>query len=113
QGRRRGWGRGSVQLGILTVDTREGSDSRSMNMSEPAMTAGAEEQPPDTQDSFRLLVESVKDYAIFMLDPKGTITSWNPAAERLKGYRASEIIGRHFSAFYTAEDQASGKPDRA
>jgi PAS domain S-box-containing protein len=58
---------------------------------------------------FRLLVESVKDYAIFILDPKGHIATWNPGAERIKGYRASEIIGKHFSVFYPTEDAASGK----
>jgi len=84
-----------------------------MSIREPRANAGAEEQhPPDAEDSFRLLVESVKDYAIFMLDPTGTITSWNPGAERLKGYLASEIIGRHFSAFYTADERKAGKPER-
>jgi PAS domain S-box-containing protein len=53
---------------------------------------------------FRLLVESVKDYAIFMLDPRGRVISWNPGAERLKGYRADEILGQHFSRFYPPEE---------
>jgi len=60
----------------------------------------------------RLLVDNLKDYAITMLDPKGTVTSWSPAAERLKGYRSNEIIGKHFSTFYTPEDSASGKTER-
>jgi PAS domain S-box-containing protein len=60
---------------------------------------------------YRLLVESVVDYAIFMLDPRGHVATWNEGAERIKGYRPDEIIGRHFSAFYTAEDMARGKPD--
>ena len=59
---------------------------------------------------YRLLVESVVDYAIFMLDSDGRVASWNAGAQRIKGYTAAEIIGRHFSAFYTAEDMASGKP---
>jgi PAS domain S-box-containing protein len=54
---------------------------------------------------FRLLVESVKDYAIFILDPQGYVSTWNAGAERIKGYQASEIIGRHFSVFYPAEDE--------
>jgi PAS domain S-box-containing protein len=58
---------------------------------------------------FRLLVESVKDYAIFILDPTGHVSSWNPGAERIKGYKSEEIIGRHFSAFYSAEEIAAGK----
>jgi PAS domain S-box-containing protein len=61
---------------------------------------------------FRLLVETVKDYAIFMLDPAGRISTWNAGAERIKGYRAEEIIGRHFSAFYPPEDVAAGKCER-
>jgi PAS domain S-box-containing protein len=62
---------------------------------------------------FRLLVEAVTDYAIYMLDPSGIVTSWNPGAERFKGYRAAEIIGKHFSRFYTEEDRATGLPARA
>ena len=60
---------------------------------------------------YQLLVESVRDYAIFALDPKGVILSWNAGAERIKGYSAEEIIGRHFSIFYTAEDLAARKPE--
>jgi PAS domain S-box-containing protein len=59
--------------------------------------------PKIDADVFRLLVESTVDYAIFLLDPDGRVASWNPGAERLKGYTASEIIGRHFSTFYTAD----------
>jgi PAS domain S-box-containing protein len=62
-------------------------------------------------EQFRLLVESVKDYAIFILDPQGNIVSWNEGAQRIKGYSPDEIIGRHFSRFYTPEDLARGKPD--
>jgi PAS domain S-box-containing protein len=65
-----------------------------------------------SEERFRLLVDSVKDYAIFMLDPRGYVTSWNQGAERIKGYRATEIIGRHFSIFYPAEDRAAGEPAR-
>jgi PAS domain S-box-containing protein len=61
-------------------------------------------------DLHRLLVDSVRDYAIFALDPAGHIISWNPGAERIKGYTASEIIGQHFSKFYPAHDIAAGKP---
>ncbi|MGB3204254.1 MAG: PAS domain-containing sensor histidine kinase [Crinalium sp.] len=62
------------------------------------------------EDSFRLLVEGAKDYAIFLLDPKGYIISWNAGAESLQGYLAEEIIGKHFSCFYLAEDVKNGKP---
>ena len=67
----------------------------------------------ETERRFRLLVESVTDYAIYMLDPQGHIINWNPGAERIKGYPREEAIGRHFSVFYTAEDRAAGVPKRA
>src|SRR5688572_22016694 len=63
-------------------------------------------------DHCRLLVESVVDYAIFMLDAEGCIATWNLGAEKIKGYRADEIIGQHFSKFYTEEDLEVRKPDR-
>jgi PAS domain S-box-containing protein len=62
------------------------------------------------EERFRLLVEKVKDYAIFMLDPEGRIMSWNKGAEQLKGYRAEEIIGKHISCFYSPEDIERGHP---
>ena len=65
-----------------------------------------------TEESFRLMVESVSDYAIVMLDPQGRVVSWNSGAERIKGYTAEEIVGQHFSRFYTREDIACGAPQR-
>jgi PAS domain S-box-containing protein len=70
-----------------------------------------EEQLRSSEERFRLLVDSVRDYAIFMLDPNGLVESWNSGAQAIKGYQASEIIGRHFSTFYTPEDQQAGKPE--
>ncbi|MDR5735952.1 HAMP domain-containing sensor histidine kinase [Caballeronia sp. LZ025] len=61
--------------------------------------------------SFKLLVDSVRDYAIFMLSETGVVATWNPGAQRLKGYAASEIVGRHFSVFYTPDQLASGRPE--
>ncbi len=67
-----------------------------------------------TQDGqYRLLVEAITDYAIYMLDPSGVVKSWNPGAQRFKGYQAAEILGKHFSTFYTLEDRAKGEPERA
>src|SRR5437762_12781831 len=57
------------------------------------------------------MVENVQDYAILMLDPQGYVISWNTGAERIKGYRADEIVGQHFSRFYPAEDIERGKPE--
>ena len=62
---------------------------------------------------FAMLVQGVKDYAIYMLDPDGRVANWNEGAERNKGYKAHEIVGRHFSQFYSADDLADGLPDRA
>ncbi len=72
-----------------------------------------EEDLRRSEERFRLLVAAVSDYAIFMLDPEGRIASWNLGGERIKGYRAEEILGRHFSVFYPAEEVAAGKPERA
>lgn len=66
-----------------------------------------------SEDHYRLLVNAITDYAIYMLSPEGIVTNWNPGAERFKGYSADEIIGEHFSRFYTAQDRAVGLPDRA
>jgi PAS domain S-box-containing protein len=67
----------------------------------------------DTERRFRMLVEGVTDYAIYMLDPNGNIINWNPGAERIKGYARHEVIGRHFSAFYTPEDLSLNLPQKA
>jgi PAS domain S-box-containing protein len=72
----------------------------------------AEAALKESEDRFRLVVESVKDYAIFMLDPNGYILTWNQGAQRIKGYRPEEIIGRHFSIFYEEKDRRDGKPER-
>jgi PAS domain S-box-containing protein len=64
------------------------------------------------EEELRLLIANVTDYAIFLLDPQGRVSSWNAGAERIKGYRADEIIGQHFSCFYPGEDVAKGKPQR-
>jgi len=64
-----------------------------------------------SEDRFRLLIDSVKDYAILMLDPAGQIVSWNSGAERIQGYCTAEIVGQHFSRFYRREDVDAGKPD--
>lgn len=63
-----------------------------------------------TDDPFRLLVQSIVDYAIYMLDPEGNVTSWNAGAERIKGFQTDEIVGKHFSNFYTEDDRKAGVP---
>jgi PAS domain S-box-containing protein len=72
----------------------------------------AEEQIRRSEERFRMLVDGVKDYAIFMLDPDGLVATWNAGAERIKGFTAREIIGKHFSIFYDVADVRSGKCER-
>jgi len=74
--------------------------------------AGLTELADISDDPFRLLVQSIVDYAIYILDPTGRVTSWNAGAERIKGFNADEVIGKHFSLFYTEEDRKAGTPDR-
>src|SRR6266478_6621098 len=73
----------------------------------------AEDALKKSQEEFRLLVQGVSDYAIFMLDAAGVVTNWNLGAQRIKGYLPEEIIGNHFSKFYTDEDRKTGEPQKA
>jgi PAS domain S-box-containing protein len=73
----------------------------------------AQEALRESEQQFTLLVNGISDYAVYMLSPEGNVTNWNPGAQRIKGYSAEEVIGSHFSRFYTPEDQASGQPARS
>ncbi|NBJ11373.1 hybrid sensor histidine kinase/response regulator [Microvirga arsenatis] len=73
----------------------------------------AQEALRESEERFRLLVQGVTDYAIYMLDPQGRVTNWNSGAQRIKGYSEEEIVGKHFSQFYTEEDLATNLPKRA
>src|SRR6266571_78611 len=77
----------------------------------PRPQLGSSEASED--ELFRRLVEAVTDYALYMLDPNGIVSNWNAGAQRIKGYAPSEVIGRHFSQFYTEEDRARGEPARS
>lgn len=72
----------------------------------------AKQKLEKSEESFKLFVESVKDYALYMLDTSGNIISWNSGAELIKGYRPDEIIGKNSNIFYTEEDRKAGKPER-
>src|ERR1700737_3515187 len=71
----------------------------------------AEEALRDSEEKYRTLLDEIRDYAIFMLDPQGLVVSWNAGAERIKGYRADEIIGHNFSCFFPPEDIKWGRPE--
>jgi PAS domain S-box-containing protein len=89
------------------------SDAGSHQSEEHQQTAEVRDNRPQSKEQeaqFRLLVEAVQDYAIFMLDPSGRIRTWNLGAQRIKQYAAEEIIGKHFSIFYPEEDNRNGKP---
>jgi PAS domain S-box-containing protein len=81
------------------------TDSNLTNLTEEAMS--------ESEDGLRLLLSGIKDYAIFMLDAKGIVKTWNYGAQRIKGYTADEIIGKHFSCFYSEEDKGDNKPGEA
>src|SRR3954471_12336759 len=76
-------------------------------------TEARPDAPLTDEQRFRRLIEAVTDYAIYMLDPHGTVTSWNAGAQRFKGYTPDEIIGEHFSRFYTEADRQTDLPRRA
>ena len=120
----------SVVTAILLLTERQHSQLRTLLTQEPARSNSAIQHLPNvderlderrqatealrqSDERFRLLVDGIADYAIYMLDPAGFVTSWNSGAERLKGYQAQEIIGHHFSCFYGAEDQRKGEPAKA
>jgi PAS domain S-box-containing protein len=92
----------------MTTDRSSGSDQGPGN--EPGGREGARERGRVAEEPFQLLIASVKDYAIFMLDPDGHVASWNTGAELIKGYGSEEVLGKSIAIFYTPEDQARGKP---
>ena len=85
-------------------------DSRLVVATDITNRKQAQDALRQSEERFRLMMESVVEYAILMLDPKGHVVSWNAGAERIKGYRAEEIVGKHFSQFYSSDDIACGKP---
>ena len=100
--------RKKAEAEILDVNNRLESKVVERN----AELAKSNSQLKISEERFRMIVDGVSSHAIIILDPQGIILRWNPGAERIKGYKAEEIVGQHFSRFYTAEDIASGKPQR-
>jgi PAS domain S-box-containing protein len=98
---------------MVAQRTRELEDSVETIRAQLDSRMQREKMLRDSEQRFSLLVAGVKDYAIYMLDPEGHVTSWNSGAERIKGYSAAEIIGKHFSLFYTEEDRNANVPQQA
>jgi PAS domain S-box-containing protein len=92
---------------------RQAEQIQTLAMQKPGLSTAPESLRQSEDALLQLLFNGVTEYAIFMLDPQGIVTSWNTGAERIKGYRAEEIVGKHFSLFYTEEDRQAGVPARA
>ena len=97
-----------ILVSVLTSSLRSARDRARRSTLE---ARSHEESLRESEERFRLMVEGVKDYAIFMLDPGGCVTTWNDGAERIEGYSEKEILGRHFSTFYPEEDVERGHPE--
>jgi PAS domain S-box-containing protein len=110
-GRRKDGSEFPIEISLSPLETEEGTLVSSA-IRDITDRKKADAELRQSEERFRLIVENVKDYAILMLDPEGRIVSWNEGAQRIKGYSAEEIIGRHFSCFYPSEDVAAGKPWR-
>ena len=101
--------RKALEARLLALN--EGLEARVADRARQLATTAA--QLEETERRFQLLIDAVTDYAIFMLDKTGNVVSWNPGAERIKGYSSEEIIGQHFSRFYTEDDRQKGVPQTA
>lgn len=108
---------GTTFWASVVIDAIHGNDGRLLGFAkitrDISEKRAAVEALRQSEQQFRLLVQGVTDYAIYMLDPDGCVTNWNAGAQRIKGYLREEVIGQHFSKFYTAEDRALGTPQRA
>ena len=100
-----------VEISLSPLETEEGMLVSSA-IRDITDRKNAEEAIRQSEERFRLMVQGVKDYAIFTLDPDGRVTSWNEGAQQIKGYAAEEILGRHFSCFYPQESVGARLPDR-
>jgi PAS domain S-box-containing protein len=109
-GRRKDGSEFPVEISLSYIETTNGILVLAL-VSDITLRKQYEASLQESDDLFRIQVECVNDYAVFMLDPRGNVLNWNAGAERLKGYRNKEVIGRHFSCFYPEEDRQAGKPE--
>jgi PAS domain S-box-containing protein len=110
-GRRKDGSEMPVSISLNSLETSQGQSSVAI-VRDISEAKKAEKAVHETEEQFRMMVEAVKDYAIFMLDRTGHVITWNSGAERIKGFAPHDIVGEHFSRFYPPEDIESGKPDR-
>src|SRR6202167_3266266 len=99
---------------LMTAATRDISERKAAEKHLAQMEGGrrlAEEALRESEERYRMLLDGIHDYAIFMMDPHGQIVSWNAGAERIKGYSADQIIGQNFSRFFPPEDIKRGRPE--
>ncbi len=106
-------GRAAVVTALVEERTAELANANAILTQEIHVRQRAEDELKQSEERFRLLVDGTTDYAIFMLDPQGKVVSWNAGAERIQKYQAEEIIGKHYSCFYTEEDRLAGMPQTA
>lgn len=99
-----------VEISLNPIKTAQGNTLIVASVVDITERKLAEKVMRDSEERFRLTIDSIKDHAIFLMDPEGRVISWNSGAERIKGYRAEEILGKNYSCFYTAEDSILGKP---
>jgi PAS domain S-box-containing protein len=111
-GRRQDGSEFPVEIGLSPIETAAGEMVLCAVVDITERKRAVEEALRQREESFQLLVDSIRDCAIFMLDPEGRIATWNNGAKRLKGYQAEEILGRHFSCFYSEVDIAANKPEQ-
>ena len=101
-----------VEIGLNPIETDEGTMVLSAIVDITARKA-AELALRESEQRYTILIDGITDYAIYMLDPNGIVTNWNRGAQRIKGYRTEEIVGQHFSCFYTEEDRAANVPQQS
>src|SRR5205809_2165037 len=102
-----------AQVSALNTELEQRVEQRTAAVqSEIAARIATEQKLRASEELFRLLLDGIKDYAVYMLDPEGRVASWNVGAARIKGYSTEEILGKHISCFYTAEDREAGMPVR-